>query len=82
MNTGTPVSDDYANPFRFNGKIEKVTIDLKDNNAKAADKEAIARQQSDFGLEASSIQLEQHQALTASAPRVRPTSGATAHPAP
>ena len=50
MNTGTPVSDDYANPFRFNGKIEKVTIDLKDDNAKSADKEAIARQQSDYDL--------------------------------
>jgi hypothetical protein len=31
-NTGTPVSPDYMNPFRFNGKIEKGTIDLKDGD--------------------------------------------------
>jgi arylsulfatase len=27
--TGTPVSEDYKVPFKFSGKIEKVTIDLK-----------------------------------------------------
>jgi hypothetical protein len=43
LNTGTPVSLDYTNPFRFNGTIEKVTIELKDDKAKAADKEAISR---------------------------------------
>ena len=34
MNTGTPVSTDYGNPFRFNGKIEKVTIDLRTTRPK------------------------------------------------
>ncbi len=41
LNTGTPVSSDYANPFRFNGKIEKVTIELEDDKTDAAAKEAI-----------------------------------------
>ena len=50
MNTGTPVSLHYENPFRFNGKIERVTIDLKDNAAKAADKEAIEQQKSEANL--------------------------------
>ncbi len=27
--TGTPVSEDYRTPFKFTGKLEKVTIDLK-----------------------------------------------------
>jgi hypothetical protein len=27
--TGTPVSEDYQVPFRFNGEIEKATIELK-----------------------------------------------------
>ena len=40
LNTGTPVSLDYTNPFRFNGTIEKVTIDLKEE-AKADEKDAI-----------------------------------------
>ncbi len=43
LSTGTPVSSDYTNPFRFNGKIEKVTIDLKDDRATAADKDAIEK---------------------------------------
>ena len=34
--TGTPVSEDYHVPFKFTGKIEKVTIELQ--KAKAADK--------------------------------------------
>jgi arylsulfatase A-like enzyme len=50
LNTGTPVSTDYANPFRFNGRIEKVTIDLKDDKPKAADKEAIDRRQSESAI--------------------------------
>jgi len=31
LDTGTPVVEDYAGPmpFRFTGKLEKVTIDLK-----------------------------------------------------
>jgi hypothetical protein len=43
LNTGTPVSPDYTNPFTFNGKIEKVTIDLRDDKTKAADKDAIEK---------------------------------------
>ena len=41
MNTGTPVSLDYTNPFRFNGTIAKVTIDLKDAAVPASEKAAI-----------------------------------------
>jgi hypothetical protein len=41
LSTGAPVSSDYAVPFRFNGKIEKVSIDLRDNTAKAVDKESV-----------------------------------------
>ena len=26
---GTPVSSEYASPFRFTGKIDKVTVDLR-----------------------------------------------------
>ncbi len=26
--TGTPVSEDYKTPFRFNGKLSKVVVDL------------------------------------------------------
>jgi hypothetical protein len=47
MNTGTLVSEDYQNPFAFNGKIAKVTIDLRDDKETAAAKEAIDQQQSD-----------------------------------
>ena len=32
LNTGTPVSEDYVNPFSFNGKIARVTIDLLDGH--------------------------------------------------
>jgi arylsulfatase len=27
--TGTPVTEDYRTPFKFTGKLGKVTIDLK-----------------------------------------------------
>jgi len=50
LNTGTPVSLDYNNPFRFNGNIERVTIDLKDDKAKATDKAAIQQQRSESTL--------------------------------
>lgn len=50
QNTGTPVSLDYTNPFRFNGAIEKVTIDLRDDNAKPDEKEAIEEEQSESKL--------------------------------
>ena len=50
LNTGTPVSLDYTNPFRFNGKIEKVTIDLNDDKAKAADKDAIEQERRESNL--------------------------------
>jgi len=50
LNTGTPVSLDYTSPFSFNGKIEKVTIDLKDDKAKAAEKDAIEQKQSESNL--------------------------------
>ena len=50
LNTGTPVSPDYRNPFRFNGKIEKVTIDLKDDKTKAAGKDTIERERDESNL--------------------------------
>jgi hypothetical protein len=45
LNTGTPVSLEYTNPFTFNGTIEKVTIDLKDSEATGDDKRAIEEEQ-------------------------------------
>jgi hypothetical protein len=50
LNTGTPVSPDYTNPFKFNGTIEKVTIDLKEDKTRAADKEAIEQQRNESDL--------------------------------
>ena len=50
LNTGTPVSPDYRNAFRFNGKIEKVTIDLKDDKTKATDKDTIERERDESNL--------------------------------
>jgi arylsulfatase len=50
LNTGTPVSLDYTNPFRFNGKIEKVTIELKDDKTKAADKDTIEKERGESNL--------------------------------
>ena len=50
LNTGTPVSTDYKSPFKFNGKIEKVTINLKDDKAKPADKEAIEQERGESDL--------------------------------
>jgi sulfatase-like protein len=50
QSTGTPVSPDYTNPFKFNGKIEKVTIDLKDNKAKAVDKDAVDQARGESNL--------------------------------
>jgi arylsulfatase len=50
LNAGTPVSLDYTNPFSFNGKVEKVMIDLKDDKAKAAEKDAIEQKQSESNL--------------------------------
>jgi hypothetical protein len=41
---------DYTNPFRFNGKIEKVTIDLKDDKATTADKDAIEQERGESHL--------------------------------
>jgi hypothetical protein len=39
-----------VNPFKFKGHIEKVTIDLKDDRPKAADKEAIDQEQRESDL--------------------------------
>jgi hypothetical protein len=50
LNTGTLVSPDYTNPFRFNGKIEKVTIDLKDDKATTADKDVIEQERGESHL--------------------------------
>jgi hypothetical protein len=33
MKEGTPVSEDYQVPFKFTGRIEKVTIDIKKPDA-------------------------------------------------
>jgi arylsulfatase len=45
LNTGTPVSPEYTNPFTFNGTIEKVTIDLKDSKATGDAKRATEEEQ-------------------------------------
>ena len=50
LNTGTPVTEDYQNPFSFNGKIARVTIDLLDDKENADAKAAIGRQESDGDL--------------------------------
>ena len=33
---GTPVADAYQTPFKFTGKIDKVTIDLKETTPSVA----------------------------------------------
>jgi len=40
---GTPVTDAYQAPFKFNGKIDKVTIDLKETTAAVAEETKKAR---------------------------------------
>jgi arylsulfatase len=50
INTGTPVSLDYTNPFRFNGAIEKVTISLIDDKVKPDEKDAIEEEESQSKL--------------------------------
>jgi arylsulfatase len=40
---GTPVSEDYKVPFKFNGKIGKVTIELKENKRASTDEIAGAK---------------------------------------
>jgi arylsulfatase len=50
LNTGTPVSDDYVNPFAFNGKIARVTIDLLDDRENADAKDAIVKEEADGDL--------------------------------
>ena len=50
LGTGTPVSEDYQNPFAFNGKIEKVTIDLIDDRQSGEVKAAIAKEQADANM--------------------------------
>jgi arylsulfatase len=47
LNTGTPVSDAYENPFAFNGRIANVTIDLIDDKEAKGAKEAIAKEEAD-----------------------------------
>jgi hypothetical protein len=46
MKDGTPVTEDYQVPFKFTGRIEKVTIDIKNPNA--------AEQQADDKIDAAS----------------------------
>ena len=43
---GTPVTEDYQVPFKFTGKIDKVTIDLKEMTQSAAIETGKARQES------------------------------------
>jgi arylsulfatase len=43
--TGTPVSEDYDVPFKFTGKIENVTIDIKKADSASADEAARAYRQ-------------------------------------
>jgi arylsulfatase len=40
---GTPVTEDYHVPFKFTGKIDRVTIDLKEMTRSAADETVKAR---------------------------------------
>jgi arylsulfatase len=47
LNTGTPVSIDYENPFAFNGRIARVTIDLIDDQEAASAKAAILNEEAD-----------------------------------
>jgi len=49
LNTGT-LTEDYEVPFVSNGKIAKVTIDLKDDKESAADQDAIVKTVSDADL--------------------------------
>ena len=42
---GTPVTEDYQMPFKFTGKIDKVTIDLKEMTQSAAIETGKARQE-------------------------------------
>jgi arylsulfatase len=42
---GTPVTEDYQVPFKFTGKIDKVTIDLKEMTRSAAIETGKARQE-------------------------------------
>jgi arylsulfatase A-like enzyme len=42
---GTPVTEDYQVPFKFTGKIDKVTIDLKETTQSAAIETGKARQE-------------------------------------
>jgi arylsulfatase len=45
---GTPVTDAYTVPFKFTGKIDKVTIELQE--MKAADKEEADKAVKEAGL--------------------------------
>ena len=40
---GTPVTEAYKVPFKFTGKISKVTIDLKEDNTRKTDLEEADR---------------------------------------
>jgi hypothetical protein len=42
---GTPVTEAYQVPFKFTGKIDKVTIDLKEATAAVTDEEDKARKE-------------------------------------
>jgi len=42
---GTPVTEDYQVPFKFTGKIDKVTIDLKETTQSAAIETGKARRE-------------------------------------
>ncbi len=45
--TGTPVSEDYRVPFKFTGKLKKVTIDLTPEPLSAEDGFPVARRRRD-----------------------------------
>src|SRR5208283_5583817 len=45
---GTPVTEAYDVPFKFTGKIDHVTIDLKDMTASDKEKEEKAQEESDL----------------------------------
>ena len=44
----TPVTEDYTVPFKFTGKIEKVTIELKE--MKMADKDGVEKSHKEAAL--------------------------------
>jgi arylsulfatase len=50
LDTGTPVSEDYAVPFRFTGELKRVLIGLVDHKLTPEDEEQIRRAKAALGI--------------------------------